>query len=110
MEVIGTDEPLGTEAEATAYANWHRADRSAGGSFVVPIVLLVFSMEGDKGYFGWILEPRVGTSGEPTLAPATVLKFTKTSTESIFRDSTSWFEAMFQVLLPEKKSKYLLRK
>src|SRR6266540_3961081 len=65
VEIMGTDDPLETEAEATAYANQHREDRPSG-FFLGPIVLFLFSMDGDKGYFGWILEPKVSKSEGPT--------------------------------------------
>jgi hypothetical protein len=107
VEVMGTDDSLETETAATAYANQHREDRPAG-FFLGPIVLLLFSMDGDKGYFSWIMEPKVTKAEGPTLTRVSSLdmtKITKTSTEIIFHESAAWFEAMFQILLRDKKSK-----
>jgi hypothetical protein len=104
VEVLGTEESLKTEADATAYVRKDRRDRQ--GFFLGPIVLLLFSMEGDAGYFGWIMEPRVSKSEGPTLtrvvAPA-MTKITKTSTEVIFRESETWYAATVQLLLRDKK-------
>jgi hypothetical protein len=106
VEIMGTDDPLETEVEATAYANRHREDRPAG-FFLGPIVLFLFSMDGDKGYFSWIMEPKIAKEG-PTLTRAALFdmtKITKTSTEVIFRESAAWFEAMYQTLLRDKEPK-----
>ena len=107
VEVMGTDDSLETEAEATAYANRHRENRPAG-FWMGPIVFLLFSMNGDRGYFSWILEPKVTKAEGPTLIRVSSLdmtKITKTSTEVIFRESAAWFEVMSQVLLRDKKPK-----
>lgn len=108
VEVMGTDEPLESEDTATAYVREHWEDRERKGFSFRPVVLLLFSMEGDKGYFGWLMEPRVGASEGPTLtrvfSPA-MTKITKPSTESIFRASEAWSEAMVKLVVRDAKSK-----
>ena len=107
VKILGTDDSLETEADATAFVDQHWNDRLMKGLFLVPLVLFLFSMEGDKGYFGWILEPKVTREG-PTLTPVsslTMTKITKTSTDVIFRAATAWFDAMHSVVVRDKKSK-----
>jgi hypothetical protein len=104
--VMGTDDSLETEVEATAYANRHWEDRPTMSFFVAPIVLFLFSMDGDKGYFSWVLEPKVTKTEGPTLTRVSsfeMTKITKASTEAIFRESAVWVEAMFQLLIRDKK-------
>ena len=70
--------------------------------------MFLFSVEGDKGYFGWVLEPTAEKVTAPALTPNTALdmvKLTKTSTDTIFRKATAWSEAMHPLLLRNKKSK-----
>lgn len=105
VEVMGTDDTLETEEEATAYARKHWKDRKGKGFFLGPVVLLLFSMDGDKGYFGWLMEPQVSQGEGPTLTRVfspTMTRISKTSTEVIFRASQAWYEAMVQLLLREK--------
>jgi hypothetical protein len=104
VEVMGTDDSLETEDEATVYANRHREDRPAGFC-LSPIVLLLFSMDGDKGYFSWLMEPKVTKEG-PTLTRASSLnmtKITKISIDVIFRESADWYKATVPLLLRDKK-------
>ena len=105
VEVLGTDEPLDSDDDATAYARRHWKDRRGKGFSLTPIVLFLFSMEGDKGYFGWIMEPRVSKGREPTLTRVllpVMTKITKTSAEVIFRESEAWYKAMVQLLLRDE--------
>jgi hypothetical protein len=104
VEVMGTDEALETEVEATTYANRHREDRPAV-ICLGPIVLFLFSVDGDRGYFGWIMEPQVTKEG-PTLTRASSLnmtKITKSSTDVIFREVADWYKATVPLLLRDKK-------
>src|SRR6266508_117903 len=50
VKVMGTDDPLETEDDATTYVRKHWQGRHGKGLFLWPTVLLLFSMEGDKGY------------------------------------------------------------
>ena len=107
VEVMGTDEPLEVEDDATAYARRHWKERQGRGFSLLPIVLFLFSMEGDKGYYSWLLKPNVSNNGGPTLTPhfsPTMTKITKTAAEVIFREAETWYEAMVQLLLRDKTS------
>src|SRR5436190_803186 len=58
VTVKATDDSLPSEAAATAYINAHQ-DRPLRGVFLFPIVLFLFSMDGDQGYYSWLFGPSV---------------------------------------------------
>ncbi len=103
VQVQGTDEPLEGEHTATACGKRHWKPLSL---FMAPAVFLLFSMEGDQGYFSWMLEPQVDPKRGPTLtwveAPE-MTKITKKAIDEMFDRVDEWFEAMSKILLRDQR-------
>ena len=102
VQVRGTDDPLEDEDTATRYAkrHWKPLSFSMG-----PAVFLLFSMEGDLGYFSWMLEPEVDSVKGPSLAWAfapEMTKITRKSIEDVFERTEQWFKAMSEVVIHHK--------
>jgi hypothetical protein len=102
VQVKGTAQPLEDERSATRLATqWVKA-RPMKGAFLFPVALLLFSMEDDTGYFGWLMEPRVAKGEEPALARPEFLemkKITKKSVDEMLQRVVSWFEAMGKIVI-----------
>jgi hypothetical protein len=102
VQVEGTSEPLEDERRATAYAKQQWKHLSLKGFFLAPIAFLLFSMEGDRGYFSWLMEPQVKPGRDPSLTRVTspdMTKITKMSIDIVFDEVERWFEAMAEILL-----------
>jgi hypothetical protein len=54
--VWGTAKELSTETEATAYGR-QKKKVLRQSTFFFPVVVLLFSMQDDQGYFSWLVEP-----------------------------------------------------
>ncbi len=80
----------------------------AKGFILAPIILMVFSMEGDRGYWSWVMEPSVHGENSPSLHRAERMEMTEISDESLdelFSRVIFWFEAMAGILADGIKSK-----
>jgi hypothetical protein len=100
IEVKGTGEPLIDEHSATKFANHSRKHWPFQGLFFLPIVVFLFSMEEDQGYFSWLMQPHVSKEDGPTLfrvASLEMKKITKKSVDSMIHQVEQWSEAMGEV-------------
>jgi hypothetical protein len=107
VQVKGTSHPLNDEQAATRYAKGLKLT-PLKGLFLFPIVVFLFSMEGDKGYYSWLMEPFVSSEGSPSLERASTLDMTKIqkgSVDDIVQRVVEWFEVMGSLLLKNSKSK-----
>lgn len=107
VQIKGTNESLEDEALATKYANeqWRRRDPKP--LFLAPVLILLFSMEGDHGFYSWLMQPKVGKEG-PILArvsPLQMKKLTKKAVENLFDEVEEWFVAMTEMLLDHAVTK-----
>jgi hypothetical protein len=107
VQVKGTPHPLIDEQAATRHAKGFK-QTPLKGLFLFPIVVFLFSMEGDKGYYSWLMEPYVSSEASPTLERASTLHMTKIqkgSVDDIVHRVVEWFEAMGSFLLQNSQSK-----
>jgi hypothetical protein len=107
VQVKGTPHPLIDVQAATRHAKGI-TQTPLKGLFLFPIVVFLFSMEGDKGYYSWLMEPSVSSEGSPTLERASTLDMTKIqkgSVDDIVQRVVEWFEAMGSFLLKNSQSK-----
>jgi hypothetical protein len=100
IEVNGTTEALDDEQAATRYAKRHH-ERDLKGLWFCPIVLFLFSMEGDQGYYSWLLEPAVSKERTPSLTKVAHLEMNKISKKSIddlIEQVVEWFNVMAEMV------------
>jgi hypothetical protein len=76
VKILGTSEPLEDEQSANRYLNRHGKHRPRRGFLLCPLVVLLFSMEGDVGYFSWLMEPQVSKDAVPRLSLVSPLRAT----------------------------------
>ena len=108
VQLKGTSNPLADVRAANRYANHSCREQMASGFILAPIVLMLFSMEGDKGYWGWVMEPFVDEQKSPSLQRALRLDMKEINNKSLdllFSKVYSWFEAMVGVVLKTKEEK-----
>jgi hypothetical protein len=70
--VWGTSKELASAQEATRFARSQRA-KIRQEVFVIPVIVLLFSMKKDEAYFAWLVEP---CKDSPKLMHLTDLEFT----------------------------------
>ena len=105
IHVNRTSESLEDEQQATEFVAqlWKRALNR--GNFLAPTLLFLFSTEDDRGYFGWVMEPKVDELLGATLTRITSPRMTAISKEAIdavFDEVARWFKAMAEILLQAK--------
>src|SRR5947209_19865728 len=83
VQVKGTANALDDERTANRLANQFVRDVPAKAFILAPIVLMVFSMEDDRGYWGWVMEPFVERPNTPSLRRTSRVVMTQFSPESL---------------------------
>jgi hypothetical protein len=69
--------------------------------------VLLFSMENDQGYYGWLMEPCVSLGEGPTLARVTapeMTKITKAGVDHIVQEAIDWNKAMAELFVAKHAS------
>jgi hypothetical protein len=100
--VKGTSEELDRVEDASAYARESWKPRSANPLILSPVVVLLFSMEGDQGFYSWLEKPRLYPEGAPGLVfleKPDKIKSTLKSIEHVFDEVEAWYTRMAQILL-----------
>jgi|GEM_PF-3452296 len=108
IQVKGTSSPLEDEKAANRFATQVARGMAAQAFILAPIVLMVFSMAGDRGYWGWIMEPSTEGPNDPSLTRTERIHMTEIdddSLEELFSRITAWFETMGEVLLRHQTKK-----
>lgn len=59
VSVKGTEEPLSSNSKATVVANAMFRGRKKGVYYFFPVISLLFSMDDDKGFIGWMMQPGI---------------------------------------------------
>lgn len=102
VRVKGTSNPLDDERAANRFANQVVRSMTSQSFIMAPVALMVFSMEGDRGYWGWLMKPSVDERNGPSLAKTERMDMAEvnaSSLDTLFEDVTAWFEAMGGVLV-----------
>jgi hypothetical protein len=97
----GTAGPLSTSSSATDHLK-HRTSPGNPHPFSFPVIELIFSMEGDKGYFAWRSEPVVSETGAPKLVlhkTATCQPADRKALDEIVERVGLWYEKLDSLLL-----------
>jgi hypothetical protein len=82
--LTGTIEPLPSEREATRYLNaWWTKHEDEGTRFYFPVIILLFTMEDDRGYSAWRSEPRVVQETIPQLVYTETFRCERLTKESL---------------------------
>jgi hypothetical protein len=108
VEVKGTASRLEDKNAANRMANQVVRNMTAKAFILAPIILMIFSMEGDRGYWGWVMEPFVDGVNSPALRRPARMQMTKISNETLdglVSRVVSWFEAMGEILLRDDEKK-----
>jgi hypothetical protein len=92
----GTVEPLPSEREATRYLNaWWKKHEDQGSRFYFPVIILLLTMEDDRGYYTWRSEPEVVQGRIPHLEHNETFRcerLTKESLDGIVDRVRAWYD------------------
>ena len=108
VQVEGTTEPIPDEHRANEYANARVKHRKTKGFFLLPVVIFLFSMDGDVGYFGWLMKPEVSTETGPSLGrveSVEMVMIRKKTIDDMIAQTRSWFETMSDILTKDGAAK-----
>jgi hypothetical protein len=106
VQVKGTLSDLPDNAFADKYVASHWREWRTQQAFLFPAVFLLFSMEDDKGYFGWVMRPDVTEDGNPTLTKATIPAMASIkhgALDVVLGRVYKWYGAMSKRVLAEAK-------
>jgi hypothetical protein len=105
VQLRGTKIPLPSSERATRYlGNTNFARKSEGKlslKYSFPVIVLVFSMEDDKGYFAWSIEPFVNRSGRPKLKlleEPSCAPFDRSALATIVNRVNDWHDSLVALL------------
>lgn len=96
VQVKGTANPL-DEKTATRMANQLVRDMPAKSLLFSPLVLMIFSMEGDRGFWGWVMEPLTAGPNAPGITrpeKIAMAEITLDSLDELYSRVISWFKVM----------------
>jgi hypothetical protein len=104
--IKGTSKPLVDERDASRFLiEWMRRSKTTQ-AFPFPILILVFSMREDAGYYAWSAEPEVSPEGIPKLlireAPL-CRRATRRSLDGIVEDVNRWHQSLYSLLIDESR-------
>jgi hypothetical protein len=100
-QILGTSDLLEDEDAATKFANRNGKHRPTQMLWLCPILVLLFTVERDVGYYAWLLKPDVSAKEGPSLTRVQSLSMKKLSNKTvdeIIRQVRDWFEAMRELL------------
>jgi hypothetical protein len=103
--VRGTTSLLADEDASKELNGYFRKKDKARESFTYPfpVIALIFSRQGDEGFFDWRCQPHVVSQDGPRIELKSTLeckRFTKNALDGIVQDTNEWYDALF-VLLTE---------
>ena len=105
VKLKGTKTPLPDTDRATRYLrtmNWAGKEEGKHSlKYSFPVIVLLFSMEDDKGYFAWSIEPLINRSGEPKLkwnAGPSCAPFDRNSLGTIVDRVNEWHDSLVSLL------------
>jgi hypothetical protein len=108
VQVEGTANALEDRKAVNRMASQVVRETTTRPFLLAPIILMIFSTEGDRGYWGWVMDPIVNGGNSPSLHRVARMEMVELSNESLddlFSRGISWFEAIGNVLLGDKEKK-----
>lgn len=101
VQLKGTNTSLSDAERATHYLGKTKLVGKQSLKYSFPVIVLLFSMADDKGYFSWSIEPLVNRSGEPKLKlheQLTFAAFDRLSLETIVNRVNEWHDSLVALL------------
>jgi hypothetical protein len=100
VQVKGTSQHLPDEDAATEHARKGWKPLTARKLFLGPILVFLFSVEDDVGYYSWLMQPQVlkDAPGLSDISTPVMHRLTREAVDDIVAQVTSWFEVMSPLL------------
>lgn len=92
-----TSEALANERLAEMYLNSRFRGLKTPKRYPFPVLIVLFSMQSDDGYYSWKMEPDI-SEGVPVLIPnerLTCERATKTGLDSVIEKIRTWYSAYY---------------
>ncbi len=99
----GTNQSLPSAEEATHHlrTRLRKKSRAIYPKYSFPTIIILFSMQEDRGYFAWQAEPIIDRSTEPRLKVCETPEcaaFDRSSLEMIIHRVNEWYDRLFVML------------
>jgi hypothetical protein len=105
VELKGTNRPIPDAVRATKYLRNSKLVKKFEGNltpkYSFPVIVLLFSMQDDRGYFAWSIEPHVNRAGEPKLRlhqSPTCDVFDRAALGNIVERVNEWYDSLVALL------------
>jgi hypothetical protein len=105
VKLFGATSPFPDSDRANRFlrtANWvNKKEGKSSSKFALPVIILVFSMVDDKGYFAWSIEPIVDRTGGPKLKvheSLTCAPFNRSTLATIVKRVNEWHDSLVALL------------
>ncbi|MCI0682467.1 MAG: hypothetical protein L0Y71_10205 [Gemmataceae bacterium] len=102
VEVRATPDPLDDQSVAVKFLTQNWKHRHSKGFPLCPIVVFLFSVENDQGYWSWLMEPSVSKDGRPTLDRVSefdLKKITGKSIDGLIHRVEEWYQAVVETIV-----------
>jgi hypothetical protein len=96
-----TSEPLASERLAEMHLNSRFRALKAVKKYPFPVLIVLFSMQSDDGYYSWRMEPEI-SEGAPVLIlneRFTCEKATRTGLDSVVERVRSWYAVYYKQMI-----------
>jgi hypothetical protein len=91
--VWGTATEIKNADEATAFARQHKK-LNPDATFLMPVIILLFSMQNDEAYFAWFVEPSKDRTKLLTVNKPTFKAFDSRELDRMLNRITKWYNRM----------------
>jgi hypothetical protein len=98
----GTGKPLDTPEEATAYLRAMHLTDGRHPRYCFPVLILVFSMAKDKGYYAWYAYPSFDKNEHPVLqypAKPTCAAINDSTMDIIVQSVVNFFDGLYPLIV-----------
>ncbi len=103
VSLKGTKRLLSGPEEATQYLGpvYRKRDNKPMPVYSFPVIVVLFSMPNDKGFYSWLIEPVIHQTTEPRLKvhdQASCSLFDRKSLDVIVKKVNAWHDKLFALL------------
>ncbi len=102
--VWGTSDELNTPEDAAKHARAKRKKLHKRNRYFIPVIILLFSMHKDEGFFSWLVEPCEDTAQLMDVAELDFQAFTTKQLDHLIKRITDWYKRLAGTVLADAAS------
>jgi hypothetical protein len=99
--VWGTSATLETAEDAEKYGRAERKKLDERARYFIPVIVLLFSMRNDEGFFSWLVEPSQDSCQLVNVKELDFKKFDMKQFERMMKRITHWYKRLGEVVISD---------